>query len=95
MLTFSKKNSKRNIFSAEKAGKYEGHFTRSIKRATLSVLDFYDFSSIFLDHKMSLPKCVRDYLGVRGRGMNALLSLSSFAARSKYQAELVTREVND
>ena len=56
LLPFSKKNSKRNIFSAEKAGKYEGHFTCSIKRATFSVLDFYDFSWIFLDHKMSLPK---------------------------------------
>ena len=31
-------------------------------------------------------------MGVRGKGMNALLSLSSFAARSKYQAELVTRK---
>ena len=57
LLRFSKRNSKRNVFSAEKSGKNEGHFTHSIKRTTFSVQkDFYDFSWIFVDNKRSLPK---------------------------------------
>ena len=64
LLRFSKRNSKRNIFSAEKSGKYEGHFTHSIKRTTISVQkDSYDLSWIFVDNKRSLPK--RRNLGVR------------------------------
>ena len=57
LLPFSKKNSKRNIFSAEKAGEYEGHVTHSIKHANFSVQkDFYHFSWIFHEKKRSLPK---------------------------------------
>ena len=65
LLPFSKKNFKRNILSAKRAGKYEGHFTHLIKRATVSVQkDCYDFSWIFLDNKMSYQKGIPDYLGV-------------------------------
>ena len=70
-----------NIFSAEKAGKYEGHFTRSIKRATFSVLDFYDLSWIFLDHKRSLPKMRTRLLGSEREGNECFTFLVFFCCK--------------
>ena len=59
-------NSQRNVFSAEKAGKYEGHFAHSIKRATFSVQkDFTIFHGFCLITNGVYQKGVRDYLGAR------------------------------
>ena len=75
----------RNIFSAKKSGKYEGHFTHSIKRMTFQ---YKRTSTIFhgflLKTKGVYQGDVRDYLGAR-EGINECLPLYSFAARSKYQ----------
>ena len=55
-----------------------GAYYHSIKRATFSVLDFYNFHRFFLITKGVYQKDVRDHLGVREKGMNALLSLHAF-----------------
>ena len=56
----------RNIFSAEKSGKYEGYFTHSIKRTTFQ---YKTTSTIFhgflLITKGVYQRDVRDYLRVR------------------------------
>ena len=92
-LLFSEKNSKRNILSAE-GREVRGAFYSFNKVCDFFITGLLRFSWIFLDNKRSLPKGVRDYLGVRERGMNTLFSLYFFAAKSKYQTELVTKEVN-
>ena len=62
-----------NIHSDEKKLRTIEDSLPLIKRATVSVLkDCYDFSWIFLDNKMSLPKrCTRLFGSMRDRGMNA------------------------
>ena len=74
-------NSERNIFSAEKAGKYEGHFTHAIKRATFSVLDFFNFSWISLDNKKRVTKRRTRLFGSEREGNECFTFLVFFCCK--------------